>query len=204
MALVDLTLNISACVTNNCNAIKVTDITGLYEAINNPGGWEDASTLLSSDVTGVTITITTPSGTVVGPTDVFSQFPSPITMDEFDYSNIALPVSEDGEYIIEYKVDADEATGASTKTKRLKIYSTCKVRCCIDKLWSKWAKGLDDDSDECGCTGSEGSSTLDKAKLGEALLSALNSTTVCNNTVTRDKILAKLNRLCKLENCNCN
>jgi hypothetical protein len=196
MSLSDLSLKAKACVVKACTKIEVTDTTGVYNFPDNEGGWESPNTVLAADVTGATIVITTPSGEEIT-VDVLADLPDPVT-GEFSYPEISLPSSKDGEYVIEYSIETIDGI----KTKKFKIYSLCNSRCCVDKMWSKYAQGADAGECDCGCT-KNSNPIQDRALLGESLLKAIKSSAMCNNPTAREALLKKLERLCKLENCNC-
>lgn len=198
MALSSLTLNISACVENACQVLTVRDTTGVYDLTDNPGGWQNAGTVLAASVTAAVLNITLPDGTAMDEIDVLADLPDPIT-GEFNFPSITLPAKADGKYVIEYTI----TVGTTSKTKRLSIYSLCNVRCCIDKMWSKYANNINATSDGCGCT-PQSTLTKDRATLAETLLKAITSSAMCNNETSRDGLLTKLKRLCALEECNCN
>lgn len=198
MAISSLTLNISACVENKCQVLVVRDITGVYDVTDNPGGWQNAATVLSASVTAAVLNITLPDGTAMDEIDVIDSLADPIT-GEFDLYEVELPAQQDGKYIIEYTVTA----GGSSKTKRISIYSLCNSRCCVDKMWSKYANNIDATSDGCGCS-PKTTLTKDRALLAETIMKAINSSAMCNNESARDALLAKLERLCEIEDCDCN
>jgi hypothetical protein len=103
----------------------------------------------------------------------------------------------DGEYKFKYTL----SDGVGTVSKSISVFILCGVRCCIDKLWAKAAQNLSSDED-CGCSGST-TSYSKKAALAEAYYVAITHGVACGDTVTRDALLKKLQRICKLENCNC-
>lgn len=198
MALSSLTPTISACTENSCRVLTIRDTTGVYDLTDNPGGWQNAATVLAGDITAAVLNITLPDGTTMDEIDVLADLPNPIT-GAFDFPSITLPEQVDGKYIIEYTL----TEGATSKTKRLSIYSLCNSRCCIDKMWSKYANNIDATSDGCGCS-PKTILTKDRALLAETLMKAINSSAMCNNETSRDLLLAKLTRICALEECDCN
>lgn len=198
MALTNLSPTISACFTNKCSTLTVTDTTGLYNAVSNTGGWDDGATVLINTITAATISITLPDGTVMTTVDVLSQLPSNVT-GSFSFTAITLPALADGSYTVVYTV----ADSSGTKSKTLNLYALCNVRSCVDAMWGKFAAGqAETNACDCGCTDS---TTLikDRALLAESLLKALQSSAICNNTIVRDKLLAQLQKLCALEGCSC-
>ena len=193
MALSNLTLSLSACVSGNCSTISVTDTTGAY-SITNTGGWDDSSTVFINTIATATLTITTPDGSIVTE-DVTSQLPTSVT-GSFAFLDITLPESLDGEYTISYAV----TDKVGTKVKEITIYSLCKARNCVDAMWANYALN-EYTATDCNCKQTT-LSLKDTAFLGEALYKSIESSAICNNGV-RDQLLAKLTRLCNLQDCNC-
>ena len=97
----------------------------------------------------------------------------------------------DGEYTIEYLLE-DSSNIEYSKT--IKVFSSCLVRCCIDKMWASYAEGI---ASDCSCTLSS------NALEAEALYRAMMSSTGCLDSNSRNIILTKLQRICELEECNC-
>ena len=189
-----LELNISACIKNSCNQLQVEDITGVYDASANPTGWENAATLLAANVSTVEIIITFPDGSSQTET-VTSQFPDPVTGTiTYDPITVTSGASfSDGLYTIKYKVTT---TSNVVYTKELYPYFTCNAECSVNKLWSKYASAF--------CTSScDAQLKLEKAQLGEGLLSAIRSSVLCNDTTTADSLLERLTRLAEYEDCGC-
>lgn len=193
MAIATLTSNIRACFDTGCTTLNIYDTTG-GESTANSGGW-GATNINTADVTRSTITYTTPGGTPVD-VDVTSVVNAQTTViGEFLLASITLPAL-DGDYNFSYLIN----TVSETKTKTISILSLCVVRCCIDKLWAKAALGLMEE--DCNCVDDKTSYT-NRALVAEATYRAILSGTSCNNTNSRAALLTKLQRICKLENCNC-
>jgi len=192
---------ISACVAKCCTRLKIKDISGVFEASDNPDGWE-AVGRESANVTTATITITLPTGSVLEPVDVTSVIPSPVT-GSFNLPNIEIE-AEDGEYRIEYCV----TIGSVKYLKVLKIYLTCNTRCCLDKYWAKVGleEGSEEPSADCGCNEvtTSGSGKAETALFMESLHRSLEVSAAHNKTSVRDNLLKKIKRFCELEKCNCN
>jgi len=179
-------------VKTNCGILVVKDITDSYNASTNVGGWGSPN-ITTADVETAYIYITPPNTTadaVIDPIDVTASLPVTVT-GTFLLDDITI-TPLDGEYTILYEITT---TGNVKYTKTIKIFSSCLVRCCIDKMWSKYASA---DAD-CDCC-KETETTALKA---EALYRAMNSSAACLDSSTRTKLLKKLQRLCELENCNC-
>jgi len=184
-----LDLNLSVCNSSNCASVTITDTTGLYDAANNTGGYGTPNAN-ANDATAATIVITYQDGSS-NTTDVLSQMPSTQTEDSFSFSEITLPSTLDGEYSVKYTVTNPNGT----YTEDVCLILTCNARCCIDKMW---AKAAEEASYDCGCD-----SYMKKAMQAEGMLKSLKNSAIFSNEVARDKMLATIQRLCKMENCNC-
>jgi hypothetical protein len=196
MAIGTLVPKLRACWTNNCKSVEIYDTTLPYNAVTNIGGWGPVN-IDASALDSATITYTTPSASDSVTVDVTTAVNAQTTVtDEFLLTTINLTETDDGQWTFLYT-----CTEAGTSvTYEISVYSTCAVRCCVDKLWAKSAKELLED---CGCSGSSVPYT-DKAHKGEGLIHAIHNGASCNDTATKDALLAKLQRICNLENCNCN
>jgi hypothetical protein len=184
---------LSVCALDSCSTLRIKEITGVYDALNNLYGWNTPN-ITVADLTSAELIITSPSGTVTT-VDVLSQLPDPY-VEDFYFTDISI-IPEDGEWSIQYKVIT--TTGPVTYSNILKTFLTCSVRCCIDKIWSKVLNNYTD----CGCGCTDISELEQKASFMESLYDTMISAAACNNSDTRDKILTQLQRLCKLEKCNC-
>lgn len=193
MAILNLIPTLSVCPTTKCTKFEFTDTTGVYNVTTNPGGWENAATELGTNITAATITLTDPTGTVLPIINVLTSIPT-IVVGSFPILPITIATPLDGEWQATYSL----TSSGGTKTINFCFYVTCLVRCCIDKLWSIVAV---DTNNTCKCTGDQSASEL--AIFAESLLSALESSTACDNATTRNALLLKLQRLCKLQNCKC-
>lgn len=195
MALSDLIPSITACLENKCGTLTISDDTGVYDVASNISGWDDASTEFTSNIVSATLSITLPGETTATVVDVLSNLQIPAT-NKFELTQYIVNTPKDGEIRIDYTL----VTALETRVVTLCLYSTCLVKCCVDKLWAKYAKGEVEDTTPCGC-----STTLrDQTLNAEALLKAIHHIVACNGSkVVRDALLAKLQRICSMEKCNC-
>jgi hypothetical protein len=178
---------ISVCY-HNCSELKVTDISGLYNADSNLTGWNSPNAT-SSDVTAVNLTINS-NGTIL--TD---QLPAEINGD-FAYT-LADQILADGFYDMTYTVDYSMGSPlvATTVTYELTEFITCSARCCIDKMWLRVA------DDHCNCSKGD---LMTKAIEAEALLKAAQtSAAACGNRTQAVLLLEAVTDLCAFEECNC-
>jgi len=192
-----LELNFSTCVKNACNNLVIKDTTGIFSGSTNPGGWNgDDNYSLIEGVQTATIQYLLPGETeyvIVDVADLLIQ-----AGEEDSIAAGILLVDEDidimdGQIHIIYTVQTDATNGSplETFTTESYIYSLCHVKCCVNKLWVKVAEG-------CGCC----NDSLERAMEATALLEAIKNA-ACGSADLRDKLLAKLQRICKSQKCNC-
>lgn len=182
---------LSVCELKGCSVLRIKEITGLYHSLRNTQGWETPN-ISTADLVTAQLIITSPSGTITT-VNVLSQIPVPY-VEDFYFNDISI-TPEDGEWSIQYLLTTDSATYSNI----LRTFLTCSVRCCIDKLQ---CKVLNEDID-CGCECTEISELREKVDFMESLYYTMMSSKSCNNSGARNKILKQLQRLCKLEKCNC-
>lgn len=166
--------------------LQAADETGEYDATDNPTGWGDASTLLPSNVTTATLTVTDPNGTETE-FDVLSQIPDPVT-GTFDFTAIT---SDDGVTISDgyYKMYYEVSDGSESYTACTEKYFYPNVRCCISDLVNR----LRDDEDDQDLW-----DTVVKVKAWEQVLK---SAAACVDTTTADKFLELLESYCDYNGC---
>lgn len=186
-----LTPKLCAYITDNCTKLVIKDITEAYDADLNVGGWGSPN-ITTGNIYAVVINLVNSLGEGTSYEIDFSNFPATVTGD-FTIVELEIDPLLDGEYIIEYVITDTDAVEISSK---IKIFSTCNVRCCIDKMWSNFAESREDCS--CGC-----SSLSNNALQAEALYRAMLSSSACLDSTVRTTLLKKLQRICELENCNC-
>lgn len=197
MAITTLTPKIRVCFTDDCSKIKVYDTTGA-ESTANAGGY-GVTNILTTAVTTATVSYTAPGGSQID-VDVTANVNAQATVaGEFLIAEIDIS-PKDGSYSFIYTLTYGALPETVlTVTKKCLVYSLCVVRCCVDKLWAKAA--LDLVEADCNC--SESSSYMNKALQAEAMYKAIMNGASCNNIGIRDALLTKLQRICKLEKCNC-
>ena len=194
MAIGTLTPKIRACFSESCSKILVYDTTSAYSTANK-GGYGDTN-ILTTSVNSATLAYTTPDGTETTLDVVSNVNAQAVVVGEFLIAEIEVNPN-DGEYSFSYLL----SDGEYSVVKRYSIYSLCVVRCCVDKLWAKVAaNGLGED---CKCTG-EKTTALEKAELAQGWYNSIRYGAACNSKAVKDILLTKLQRICKLEKCNCN
>lgn len=184
---------LSVCNLNACSTLRIKEITGVYDALTNLYGWNSPN-ITVADIDTAELIITSPSGTVTT-IDIESQLPNPY-VEAFYFTDISI-IPEDGEWTIQYKIVTK--SGPVTYSNILKTFHTCSVRCCMDRIHAKVINNYQDS----GCSCSNISDLEQKINFMESLYDTMTSNAACNNSDTRNKILTQLQRLCKLEKCNC-
>lgn len=185
---------ISVCLQKNCSKLVVTDDTGVYDATTNATGWEDAATLLATNVTALSIVVSQ-SGSTLTTQNVLTQLPGTMTGD-LGFSEFAVAGLLDGEFTVTYKVTDASTTYTAIVTK----FHACSVRCCIDAKWAAVANYETDLSNSgCDCA----SDTETEAIHLEGLYAAMNNAAASGDSTTRDALLTKLQRICDMDDCGC-
>ncbi len=182
---------ICAAFKQNCSILVTKDTTDSYNVDTNTTGYGSPNIAIG-DVDSALVYIETPNLESLEPIDVIDSLPASVT-GTFTLAETEV-TAQDGEWIIRYEL----VVGSTTYTKTIKIFSSCLVRCCIDKMWSKYAEGAIEDCD-CGC----GKDVAKTALEAEALYRAMLSSAACLDATARNTILKKIQRLCELQNCNC-
>lgn len=174
--------------SNDVYQLHVDDTTDVYDATDNATGWEDASTLLGSNVTVATLAITDPAGTITT-INVLSQIPSTVT-GTIDFTAID---SNDGVTVKDgyYKVLYTLSDGSTTWTDCVEKYFYPNIKCCISKMVNM----LRDDP-----TNSSLIDDVTKVKAWEHVLCSAASTV---DKSTADTYVALLNDYCDYNDCNC-
>lgn len=191
---------IRVCFTENCSKIKIYDTTDAYTT-DNTGGYSVANGM-PDDMSSAIVEYTIPNGSIDTIDVTTTLNAQTVVSGEFLVGTIDLTTTEDGEYFFTYTLVDDTGVNDVTFEFELTIFSLCNARCCVDKLWSKGAQNIINKED-CGCSGSK-DSYLEKAAKAGSLFKAIKYGIACNNTVAKNEILKKLQRICKLEKCNCN
>jgi len=168
--------------------LQADDITDVYDATDNTTGWEDASTLLASNLSTATLTITDPDG-VTTVIDVLNQIPVPVTGKiEFSPLDSSNGISiKDGYYKVLYTL----YDGAITYTNCVENYFYPDIKCCISKLVNM----LRDDP-----TNKTLIDDITKVKAWEHVLCSAASTV---DKTTADSYIKLLTDYCDYKACNC-
>lgn len=196
MAISTLTPTISACIKGQCATLYIQDTTYAYST-ENVGGW-GATNVETVNIDLATIAYTTPGSSTQVVIDVTAIVNSQTTVSgEFSLAELSI-TPLDGVYSFEYTL----TVGAESVMYSTSIFSSCVVECCVNKLWTKVAQEAIS-SDDCGCTEGSKESYSKKAMVAQSLLFALRNGVSCNDMTGKENTLKKLQRLCKLENCNC-
>lgn len=188
-----LILNISSpCIKKACTVISFSELTGVYNASLNVGGWSTPNPG-THDVTLATIVITRPDGiliTITNPdglptSDTSLEYEIPVATINSTWTKI-----QDGLYTIVYSVTIASIVYSVTKY----VLFTCNIECCVAKLYAKTAN-----DNNCTCD----SIIMKNAQYADGLLQGLLAAKSCGNIVAINNLLTKLNKICTSANSNC-
>lgn len=195
------------CPADACVKLIITDIRGLYHAVDNPNGWGYAvgnPNINRDDVTLATFKIKLPNQSNFTTIDVTDEVSGTSTPNQY-YLNYEFLVAElemtdvgqtgkfpDGKYEYEYSV----SDGTNTYTTTGYFYSTCLTRCCVDKKLSFYLDAIK--CGGCGCKDLKNYMMM-KVYLDYGITSAVSQW----NFTLADELLAKAQKYCDFKNCNC-
>lgn len=189
----------------NCKDLSFRDITGAFEATNNPGGYDDGSHTSGNpavdEVTVATATITFGDGRVSNTVDLLTAglYPSVngawITLLGTSLGLGADEKIPDRLMKIEVHIIASVSGGSSIdETFTYYKYQHCQVDCCVKKMALKTKRGMD-------CCKDNELKQFIKAK---AYVDALDFADGCCNWAECDEIYDRLKKLCSESGCaNC-
>ncbi len=172
------------CIESDCKTINLYDET-LAFSDTNEGGWGSTNPA-PSELVSAYIEITYPDNSEETITLDVSDLPTSVTT-EFLLSNI--DTTTVGKYTFKYYTETEDYTAMDC----VEIFNICTLRCCVDKLWVKYF------DNSCGCENNE-----NKALEAESLYRAIMNASGSLKSETRDSLVKKLQRICNMENCNCN
>ncbi len=144
---------LSFCNSKDCLRLQITDNTGAYDTINNPGGWGAPNDTLLTVISAV-IKVVLPDGDPLTPIiiDLAPEIPNStygikiLKSQDFNLTtDTALP---DGTWIIDYEIIINLG-GGSTKliTYHTEITLVCNAGNCVNAMFSKVSKtGCDCDT----------------------------------------------------------
>jgi hypothetical protein len=194
---------ISACL-GGCTKITINDTTGFYNENNNPGGWNDTSTIWKNQidgpkyVTAATISISLNGGeaTTYNVLNVVQDSIYP-TYTLYEYTPVDSTGStfnlQDGYYNITYTV-VDNVENTYETEIEFVVY--CNVACCVSKMAANVAAELCNDCD---------SDAYNDFLIADGILQALKATAESLGTQEFTKLLTKLQKLCNqtTDGCGC-
>jgi hypothetical protein len=172
---------ISTCLKSDL--LQINDITDIFDAVDNPTGWEDASTLLAANVTAAKVVITKPDSTILE-YNVLSEIDDPVVGTFALVEDILIDL--DGFYKIEYVIEA-----GTTYTACVDKLFYPKVKCCLSKLLISLAKDIENKQ--------KYEDILKTKSLEKAMIEAVN----VNDKLSAIKILNELTKICNHNPCGC-
>lgn len=191
-----LVLKFNACVQTACTELVVKELTGVYNASTNTGGYGTPNPT-TGDVLTAVLTVTSPSAQIYTINLFDNGFPSSVTT--FEY---VIPMSElgnrteieDGQWTFLYTITTD--TDETYQVTWSKIF-TCGSECCVAKLLG------DLDITDCDCT--DTTKAEDNYLKAFTNLQSLKYAAFCGNLTEYNKILNILSKLCTNTGCkSCN
>lgn len=184
-------LKFSICITNNCKAINFREITGIYDASTNTGGWGDADKISNAE-SPISLIVTTPGGITYPsfdlaplgfPTDN-AYLPKEIKASDIDST---LTTFVDGFWKFTYAVKT--SVGSYTQTKTFFFY--CSIKKQVNALIADLRLS------DCTCD----SEKVLRASQMTSYLSALEYAVGLGDTVSANEIYTALQRLINCSIC---
>lgn len=193
---------IDICPINTCDKVKITDVTGIYDATDNPTGWDNPDVdgyvaLVEFDTIYLEVyDASDPDellGTIYLRQGAFSAFPDSDEAEaDMDLGEFEWPYG-DGVFNIHYiLVTADEVIESYVQESITQFYIDCKATNCVNALWLKYFQS---------CNSNE--KVKDMAMEAEALLMGAKAAAACVNTIGADKISEVLTKICEIAECDC-
>lgn len=188
-----LQVNISVAERSDTLSFDVTDITGAYNAITNPGGYGSPN-ITTGQVDSATLTITLPASTVpviipISPVNLIVNTAYNVTA-----AVLGLTTLPDGAYIVSYTVTS--ATGPTTSTKTINVGFTAIVECCVNKKLANVPL-----NSTCSCCSDNSTRQALEAWTDLQIMKAAMNVGI-GLVETFNKFLSRLQKIC-LGNCGC-
>ena len=197
MALIPL---ISCCTLDCCKYLKVSDVTGAYNAVSNLGGWGTPNLDLTA-VTDASLTIIYPDGStdIIDSTDAV-RYPvlmtnittaSAFPFELYTFVPLTGTTFPDGVTEIDYMV----TDGTDVYTTSIYSSSDCNISCCVDNMFAQLPSKM--------CNNCDYDIFVQNALQARALLKAYRCNCCCGNWGNAMSILVQLQKLCDWADCNC-
>ncbi len=185
-----LQINFSTTQGNDCTSFVLTDETGSYSALTNPGGFGTPNPNVS-DILTCTVDITLPDGTIL--TGLSCILPSLGTETEFDSTDLGLSGDlPEGVYKLNYMM-TDTNGYFYTIQKSTLFY--CSTQCCLDKAIADIE--LNTECTDCN------TKKIDTVDMINTLLLAAVYAAECNKPKKAQKLLDNAKFICTQRKCNC-
>lgn len=197
-----LALKLGACIKDSCAVMRITEMTGLYNANFNLTGWEVAETvnIAKAGITSSTLQVKGPNQTAYTTFTLTSTITSSsayveeFTLVDIAPSDLGLSSFTGGNYEFIYTV----TDSGIDYTKKVKVPFFCAQRCCVDKMYKQLL------ADWCGCDDCGVEDALKEIMIAESLLSGLEKSADCLTQTKIDEILVCIERICNIDDCGCN
>lgn len=184
-------LKYSICENSNCKSINFRELTGTYDAVDNPGGWEAPNEAIGDAVTA-TLILKSPSGVTYPSLDLLALgFPKvdSYVSKEIQASDVdsSLTMFTDGFWTITYTVTT--ATETYTQTKTFFLY--CNIRKEVCRLVA------DMRIENCTCD----AESVNRAVQMNSYLLALGYATALGDTTSASELFETLQNLIDCSTC---
>jgi hypothetical protein len=188
-----IVLQFNVCESGSCNQLSFNELTGAYDAVNNPNGWGSPNPL-TSDATAATLDVTLENGSTYT-FDLFAtgNFPTTDSGITFYIENTDLGYTTGTnilDQIITFVYTVVTPSGIFTQTSVQAFY--CNAQCCVNSMF------LDLDFDGCSdCF----TNNMEQALKAFTMLEGLKAASTCGNSSQFTNILTQLNKICSTSNC---
>lgn len=200
-------LKIEATEPVDCRTFKLWCTSGVYEVNDNTTGFGAPNTDVSA-ITGLDLTVTTPSGSTYDfdLTNLTSNsgfyFISGVEYFELEPTDLGFTGGfEDGVYtfyLVSTWLDQNDLVTTYTYTATHKKYFMCQHECIVNQLWNE-ATSLVGSCDDCA------KEKLNTASLAQSYLTSAKFAANCNMPNKATQILEKIDNISDLNNCSyCN
>lgn len=191
-------LQVCAFLSDDCKTLYVFDMTGLYDAVLNTGGYS-APNPEAMAFTTATITLKLAGSTnQETPIDVFSppDFPSSTTTNAWPITaaSLNLTVFPTGITRVTYQITNNGSGDAALSFKaNVSVLSMCEFDCCLQKKKLAIAK----DPASCGCADSK---TMEMLYL-ESLFEAVEAAVCCGDVNAANELISTIRTKCSASAC---
>jgi hypothetical protein len=181
---------ITACL-KGCGQLHPSDITGLYDSVNNTTGWNSPNPDRTDETLVATLNISYKNSANVVTNYAPITVTSTVANAQLSTINFApVDILGDGVYSFLYTLVINDVTYKAEVTTAV----FCNAKCCIQKLAAKVAAGL--------CNTCE-NKAMEKYLTASSLYKALKDTSVCHGSKEFLGLLKQIEKICNQSGCGC-